>query len=661
MGEDSRALQIIHVRKEDHSFLLDEKALESILLREPVRDLNVMVLSVAGAFRKGKSFLLDFMLRFLYKQDTENWILNELDGKDDKPLTGFSWRGGSDPDTNGIQMWTEVFIVQQPSVAVVLMDTQGAFDSQSTVKDCATIFALSTMTSSVQVYNLTNNIQEDDLQHLQLFTEYGRLATEETSFKPFQTLLFLVRDWSFPYEYPYGLDGGKEFLERRLQVKAHQHEELQLVRRHIHACFNGIFCFLMPHPGLKVSTNPTFDGKLKDIDDEFKTHLESLVRLLLSPENLTEKEIGGSKISCRNLLEYFKAYIKVFQGEDLPHPRSILEATAEANNRSASALAKEYYHNAMEELCGGDKAYLQPRKVRIRHLAYREAAIEKFRAIKKMGGSVMSQRYEDQLEADIEDMLESYLKFNRSKNFFSIVRTPTAMLLLIVTLHIVSGFLGLLGLGFLSTIFNFFIGISILTLMTWSYIKYTGQSPVLGEIIDGICEVLLSGITSVIIDRYLNAQPATIIAGRSREQPSYGYGPTVSRRAGIEGKHQQGLDGPNGLHPYYNLCASANADQKSSFIVLLGRVFLVPSAYFGFEPVGPTASCTPSPPPNARCRLELPGDREPVPPKGGRLDCQSRHRGLGARESPRRRGKMYQRPWIQSIGPWIQGPGDRGK
>lgn len=31
------------------------------------------------------------------------------------------------------------------------MDTQGAFDNQSTVKDCATIFALSTMISSVQV------------------------------------------------------------------------------------------------------------------------------------------------------------------------------------------------------------------------------------------------------------------------------------------------------------------------------------------------------------------------------------------------------------------------------------------------------------------------------------------------------------------------------
>ena len=86
------------------------------------------------------------------------------------------------------------------------MDTQGSFDSGSTVRENATIFALATMTSSVQVYNLSQvsssmgavavlskygfpflqfdpdetqevasdfqNIQEDDLQHLQLFTEY---------------------------------------------------------------------------------------------------------------------------------------------------------------------------------------------------------------------------------------------------------------------------------------------------------------------------------------------------------------------------------------------------------------------------------------------------------------------------------------------------------
>lgn len=39
-------------------------------------------------------------------------------------------------------------------VAVLLMDTQGTFDSQSTLRDSATVFALSTMISSMQVRRL---------------------------------------------------------------------------------------------------------------------------------------------------------------------------------------------------------------------------------------------------------------------------------------------------------------------------------------------------------------------------------------------------------------------------------------------------------------------------------------------------------------------------
>lgn len=43
-----------------------------------------------------------------------------------------------------------------------------------------------------------------------------------------------------------------------------------------------------------------------DIDDEFKKELQNLVPLLLAPENLVEKEIGGAKVTCKDLLEYFK-------------------------------------------------------------------------------------------------------------------------------------------------------------------------------------------------------------------------------------------------------------------------------------------------------------------------------------------------------------------
>jgi atlastin len=53
-------------------------------------------------------------------------------------------------------------------VAVVLMDTQGTFDNESTMRECTTIFALSTLIASVQIYNITQNLKEDDLQHLEV-------------------------------------------------------------------------------------------------------------------------------------------------------------------------------------------------------------------------------------------------------------------------------------------------------------------------------------------------------------------------------------------------------------------------------------------------------------------------------------------------------------
>lgn len=67
MGEPG-PVQIVTVCKEDHSFELDTEALAQILLAPEVRDKHVVVLSVAGAFRKGKSFLLDFMLRYMYRK-----------------------------------------------------------------------------------------------------------------------------------------------------------------------------------------------------------------------------------------------------------------------------------------------------------------------------------------------------------------------------------------------------------------------------------------------------------------------------------------------------------------------------------------------------------------------------------------------------------------
>lgn len=55
----------IVITNEDHTFTLDEEALKQVLLKDEIKDRYIVVVSVAGAFRHGKSFLLDFFLRYM--------------------------------------------------------------------------------------------------------------------------------------------------------------------------------------------------------------------------------------------------------------------------------------------------------------------------------------------------------------------------------------------------------------------------------------------------------------------------------------------------------------------------------------------------------------------------------------------------------------------
>lgn len=213
-------IQIIIRDPDDrHKFRLNEDGLRKILKKKEVENLPIAVLSVAGAFRKGKSFLINFFMNYL-KNECQDFVVRNENGDEIKAYPNaeipmlFSWRGGTKRDTTGILAWPELFRIkntnpvtgQEREFALLILDTQGTFDDESSVRDNATIFALACMTSSKIIYNLTQQLQEDNLQHLALFTNYGKLALEAGQSKPFQGLTFLIRDWQYPYEYAYGRD-----------------------------------------------------------------------------------------------------------------------------------------------------------------------------------------------------------------------------------------------------------------------------------------------------------------------------------------------------------------------------------------------------------------------------------------------------------------------
>ncbi|GIX84724.1 atlastin-2, partial [Caerostris extrusa] len=297
-------------------------------------------------------------------------------------------------------------------------------------------------------------------------------------------LLFLVRDWSYPYEATYGLQGGKKILEKRLTISEKQHPELQQLRKHIRACFGDTSCFLLPHPGLKVATNPHFDGRLSDIANNFRENLKVLVPYLLSSENLILKEVNGKKITCKELLEYFKAYVKIFQCGELPEPKTMLVATAEANNLAAVTNAKDHYSIGMEKICGGDQPYISSAQLELHHQHLKNECEILFNYTRKMGGEEFSRQYCERLLKELDLMYINYKKNNDGKNIFAAAKTPATLFTLVLVMYFSSGIFSLIGMLALSNLCNLIMGVVLLTLCLWTYIKYSGDMRDVGSQID---------------------------------------------------------------------------------------------------------------------------------------------------------------------------------
>ncbi|XP_069964131.1 atlastin isoform X2 [Bactrocera oleae] len=420
-----KPMQVISISRENDSssiLQLNEDELNEMLMDEKIKDRVVSVISVAGAFRKGKSFLLDFFLRYMYAK----YVYNNLDdndwlGDDNEPLRGFSWRGGSQRDTIGILIWSEIFLYDSPDgekVAIILMDTQGTFDCDSTMKDCANIFALSTMISSVQIFNIQSNIQKDDLQHLQLFTEYARIAMDNTGRKPFQKLQFLIRDWTHKSEAPFGALGGKQILQQKLFSKDRRLKENEELCENVKTSFNEIDCYLMPHPGFAIE-EPDFCGCLKDLRSEFKDNLRDLIPLILAPENLIIKEINGRKLKVADLSKYISLYFELFNSKEFPEPTTIFMATAEANNQIHARTAEESYEKKMVDITSPENPYMPEEELIKKHEEYVEESISQYTETKSIGKEHVKKKYCINIKKSITSRLPQFIKINKAKLYIA--------------------------------------------------------------------------------------------------------------------------------------------------------------------------------------------------------------------------------------------------
>jgi atlastin len=277
------------------------------------------------------------------------------EGAADGGSAGFLWRPGMQKCTEGIWIWSQPFVRTRTNadgatekVAVLLMDTQGAWDSQLSKEDSATIFGLTSVLSSKQVYNISKQIQEDKVENLHWFVECARSAMRthegedvgkaEERESPFQSLEFLVRDWP-NFEDEWGMAECCEQMREHLAMHCDPEKVDTPTVKSLGTLFSDISCFCLPNPG-QVIEKKTWGGALEKLDPDFITFLDTYVKRTF--QTLPAKQILGQDLMPANFAIIFKAFVKAFK-DAKPVAMPIAQALAFSNNLQAKERGVKTY------------------------------------------------------------------------------------------------------------------------------------------------------------------------------------------------------------------------------------------------------------------------------------------------------------------------------
>ena len=105
-----------------------------------------------------------------------------------------------------------------------------------------------------------------------------------------------------------------------------------------------------------------------------------------------------------------------------------------------------------------------------------------------MGGESFSHDFEDRLNKEILDQYENFVKLNDSKNIFNSARTPAVFLVLMLVAYVSSGFFTMLGLYSFANMFNICLGICLICIALWAYIRFSGELIEFGKQLDDAAE-----------------------------------------------------------------------------------------------------------------------------------------------------------------------------
>ncbi|CAG9315681.1 unnamed protein product [Blepharisma stoltei] len=352
-------------------FQLEQKGLDFLKsLNEPLG-----VISVAGMYRTGKSYLLNRV------------ILNRKKGFGVGPTVN--------PCTKGLWIWGSPIsgITKEGKPCnVIIIDSEGigALDEDS--NHDTRIFSLAILLSSNFIYNSVGAIDEDAIQNLSLvvnLTKHIHLKSSQSQSDElgcedyaayFPSFLWVARDFTLKLIDPEGKKiAPKEYLELALQPQkgfSDTVEEKNRIRKLMSNFFKEIDCCTLIRP---VSREEDLQ-RLDDMDEnqlrpEFVEQILDLRKKVL--ESINVKIMNGKELSGEMIASYLEAYVESINSGIVPNIENAWSYICQNQNRKVFEESKEIYQKTLEK-CAEEMFPAPFEKLIIYHKTSKHAALEYF-------------------------------------------------------------------------------------------------------------------------------------------------------------------------------------------------------------------------------------------------------------------------------------------
>ena len=373
-------------------------------------DSNLAVVSIAGIYRSGKSYLLN---RLLGRQD------------------GFEIGPNISSCTKGIWIWGDTIKLNNKNTEVLIIDTEGlasAFEDRNENIDII-IFCLSVLLSSLFIYNSMKNIDESAIESLALVLNFAKkIQAKFNSLNDyannFPSFLWVLRDFALELVDEKGnAVSAKQYMENALReentnmLSLNEYnkgviEEINKkneIRKIIKLFFKERDCYTLIRPIHD-------EKKLKIIDQipqeqlrpEFLTQMNILVGKIF--ENIRPKNINGGYMNGPMFLNLAKMYIDSLNSDELPNINTSWKIVIDSQMKIAFNSGLDFYMNEMNNL--DYKTFLTSEKIIKEHLDIKEKSLSYITDLSNMNipTNVFMENYKNLEKKINEEFISNFFK-----------------------------------------------------------------------------------------------------------------------------------------------------------------------------------------------------------------------------------------------------------